>query len=65
MGLERVPAGRNVPDEVNVIIEIPMNAEPVKYEVDKESGAIFVDRVLTYADALPVQLRPHPTHAVR
>jgi inorganic pyrophosphatase len=47
MGLERVPAGRNVPDEVNVIIEIPMNAEPVKYEVDKESGAIFVDRVLT------------------
>ncbi len=47
MGLERVPAGRTVPDEVNVIIEIPMNAEPVKYEVDKESGAIFVDRVLT------------------
>lgn len=47
MGLERVPAGRQVPDEVNVIIEIPMNAEPVKYEVDKESGAIFVDRVLT------------------
>lgn len=47
MGLERVPAGRSVPDEVNVIIEIPMNSEPVKYEVDKESGAIFVDRVLT------------------
>ena len=47
MGLERVPAGRDVPHEVNVIIEIPMNAEPVKYEVDKESGAIFVDRVLT------------------
>ena len=47
MGLERVPAGRDVPDEVNVIIEIPMNSEPVKYEVDKISGAIFVDRVLT------------------
>ena len=47
MGLERVPAGRDVPDEVNVIIEIPMNSEPVKYEVDKDSGAIFVDRVLT------------------
>lgn len=47
MSLERVSAGRQVPDEVNVIIEIPMNAEPVKYEVDKESGAIFVDRVLT------------------
>ena len=47
MGLERVPAGRDVPNEVNVIIEIPMNSEPVKYEVDKDSGAIFVDRVLT------------------
>jgi inorganic pyrophosphatase len=47
MGLDLVPAGRRVPDEINVIIEIPMNSEPVKYEVDKESGAIFVDRVLT------------------
>jgi inorganic pyrophosphatase len=47
MSLDRVPTGRNVPHEVNVIIEIPMNAEPVKYEVDKKSGAIFVDRVLT------------------
>jgi inorganic pyrophosphatase len=47
MALEHVPTGRNVPDEVNVIIEIPANAEPVKYEVDKASGAIFVDRVLS------------------
>ncbi len=47
MGLDLVATGRKVPDDVNVIIEIPMNAEPVKYEVDKESGAIFVDRVLT------------------
>jgi inorganic pyrophosphatase len=47
MGLDLVTTGRKVPDDVNVIIEIPMNAEPVKYEVDKESGAIFVDRVLT------------------
>ncbi len=47
MGLDRVPAGRNVPDEINVIIEIPKDAEPVKYEVDKATGAIFVDRVLT------------------
>jgi inorganic pyrophosphatase len=47
MGLELVPAGRAVPDDVNVVIEIPMNSEPVKYEVDKDSGAIFVDRVLT------------------
>jgi inorganic pyrophosphatase len=47
MALDLVPTGRDVPHEVNVIIEIPMNAEPVKYEVDKASGAIFVDRVLS------------------
>jgi inorganic pyrophosphatase len=47
MGLDLVNSGRNLPDDVNVVIEIPMNSEPVKYEVDKESGAIFVDRVLT------------------
>jgi inorganic pyrophosphatase len=42
-----VPAGVDVPHDFNVIIEIPMNSEPVKYEVDKASGALFVDRVLT------------------
>jgi inorganic pyrophosphatase len=47
MTWELVPTGRDVPNDVNVIIEIPMNSEPVKYEVDKKSGAIFVDRILT------------------
>ena len=47
MGLHLVSAGRNVPNEINVIIEIPKDAEPVKYEVEKESGAIFVDRILS------------------
>jgi inorganic pyrophosphatase len=47
VGLERVPAGSKVPQEINVVIEIPKDAEPVKYEVDKASGAIFVDRVLS------------------
>jgi inorganic pyrophosphatase len=47
MALDLVPTGRDVPNEVNVIIEIPKDSEPVKYEVDKASGAIFVDRVLT------------------
>ena len=46
MSLNDVPAGKNVPDEINVIIEIPLNGEPVKYEVDKDTGAIFVDRIL-------------------
>ena len=47
MALDLVPSGHDVPNDFNVIIEIPMNSEPVKYEVDKASGAIFVDRVLT------------------
>lgn len=46
MILERVNAGRDVPNDLNVIIEIPANADPVKYEVDKETGALFVDRFL-------------------
>lgn len=47
MGLMRVSAGRDVPNEINVIIEIPMHGEPVKYEVDKDTGALFVDRFMT------------------
>lgn len=46
MSLNAVPAGKNLPEEINVIIEIPAHADPVKYEVDKESGAIFVDRFM-------------------
>ncbi|MEP7705205.1 inorganic diphosphatase [Paraglaciecola sp. 25GB23A] len=46
MSLNDVPAGKNLPDEVNVIIEIPAHSDPVKYEVDKDSGAIFVDRFM-------------------
>ena len=37
MSLNNVPPGKNVPDSFNVVIEIPMNADPIKYEVDKES----------------------------
>lgn len=47
MSLHLVASGRNVPDEINIVIEIPKDAEPVKYEVEKESGAIFVDRILS------------------
>lgn len=46
MSLNKVPSGKNIPDEINVIIEIPAHADPIKYEVDKESGAIFVDRFM-------------------
>ncbi len=47
MSLDNVTAGKNAPHEFNVIIEIPMNADPIKYEVDKETGAIFVDRFMS------------------
>jgi inorganic pyrophosphatase len=47
MSLDKVTAGKDAPQTFNVIIEIPMNADPVKYEVDKESGAIFVDRFMS------------------
>lgn len=39
-----ISAGRNVPDDIHIIIEIPAHSDPVKYEIDKESGALFVDR---------------------
>ena len=53
MNLDRVTSGDDVPNEINVIIEIPANAEPVKYEVDKASGAMFVDRILRTAMRYP------------
>ncbi len=46
MNLEQIPAGKEVPDDINVIIEIPAQASPVKYELDKESGALVVDRFM-------------------
>ena len=53
MSLDRVPPGKNVPESFNVVIEIPMDSDPIKYEVDKESGAIFVDRFMTTAMYYP------------
>ena len=53
MNLERVTAGRDVPNDVNVIVEIPMLADPVKYEVDKATGAVFVDRFMSTAMHYP------------
>ncbi len=47
MSLHKVTPGAFAPDEFNVVIEIPMNADPIKYEVDKLSGALFVDRFMS------------------
>ena len=53
MGLARVTAGRDLPRDFNVIVEIPANSAPIKYEVDKESGALFVDRFVGTAMHYP------------
>jgi inorganic pyrophosphatase len=53
VGLDRVPSGKDLPNDFNVVIEISMHSEPIKYEVDKESGAIFVDRFMSTAMHYP------------
>ena len=53
MGLTKIIAGKDVPNDINVVIEIPTNSLPVKYEVDKNSGALFVDRFMSTAMFYP------------
>jgi inorganic pyrophosphatase len=53
MNLDRVSPGDKAPDEINVIIEIPAHSDPVKYEVDHETGALFVDRFMSTAMHYP------------
>ena len=53
MNLDRVSSGNNIPNEINVIIEIPSHSDPVKYELDKETGAMFVDRFMSTAMHYP------------
>ncbi|MFN9488782.1 MAG: inorganic diphosphatase [Betaproteobacteria bacterium] len=53
MNLDRVSSGFDVPNDCNVIIEIPMHAEPIKYEMEKSTGAMFVDRFMSTAMRYP------------
>ena len=53
MNLDRVTSGDNVPSEINVVVEIPAHSDPVKYELDKETGAMFVDRFMNTAMHYP------------
>lgn len=46
MRIEAISRGKNVPEDINVIVEVPVGGVPTKYEMDKESGALFVDRFL-------------------
>ena len=53
MLIQNVPIGKNPPEEVNCIIEVPIGGEPIKYEMDKASGTLFVDRMLYTAMRYP------------
>ncbi|OFS84698.1 inorganic pyrophosphatase [Oligella sp. HMSC05A10] len=54
MSLVNVPAGSKTPDEFNVVIEIPMNSDPIKYEICEETGALLVDRIMLAAMHYPL-----------
>ena len=53
MDIAKIPVGRHPPKDLNALIEIPLGGVPVKYELDKESGALFVDRFLHTAMFYP------------
>lgn len=53
MSLNLVPAGKDLPEDIYVIIEIPANTDPIKYEIDKDTGALFVDRFMSTAMFYP------------
>src|SRR6202012_5545946 len=53
MRIDKIAIGRNAPDDVNVIVEVPIGGEPIKYELDKDSGTLVVDRFLSSAMRYP------------
>ncbi|MDX8410175.1 MAG: inorganic diphosphatase [Mariprofundales bacterium] len=53
MDVTKIPVGNDVPNEVNVVIEVPQHGDPIKYELDKDSGAVFVDRFMHTAMHYP------------
>lgn len=53
MNFDKITPGKGAPDEINVIIEIPQNSHPVKYEIDKETGALTVDRFMNVSMSYP------------
>lgn len=53
MTLQKISAGKRIPEDIYIIVEIPAKSDPVKYEVDKESGSLFVDRFMPTAMFYP------------
>src|SRR3954467_12109736 len=62
MNIDLIPTGDSPPENINVVIEVPVGGEPVKYEFDKKSGALFVDRILHTPMRYPANYGfvPHP-----
>lgn len=63
MNLSKIKIGNNIPEEVNMIVENPLGGIPVKYELDKDAGAMFVDRFLHTAMTYP-ELRFYTAYSV-
>lgn len=55
MGIDNLKAGKQVPEDINVVIEIPSNSHPIKYELDKDSGMVMVDRFLGTSMVYPCE----------
>ncbi|WP_074380978.1 inorganic diphosphatase [Bartonella doshiae] len=53
MNIQEIPIGKNPPEDINVIVEVSVGSQPIKYEMDKKSGALFVDRVLQTSMVYP------------
>ncbi|WP_455479545.1 inorganic diphosphatase [Bartonella sp. B23] len=53
MNIQEIPIGKNPPEDINVIVEVSVGGQPIKYEMDKKSGALFVDRVLQTSMVYP------------
>lgn len=54
MQIDLIPPGKNPPHDINVVIEVPLRSDPVKYELDKDTGALMVDRIISTAMHYPI-----------
>jgi inorganic pyrophosphatase len=57
MNIDAIAVGFNPPEDINVIVEVPIGGEPIKYEMNKSSGSLFVDKVSLHSDEVPRKLR--------
>ena len=65
MSYSNIPAGKDAPNDIYVIIEIPANAAPIKYEIDKDSDALFVDRFMGTASSTQLTMVMYQIHYLK